>query len=446
MSEQKKLARPGEAALESMKLLQKESSLFKIPKVPKKKSSLKSNRVLDEDVYVQGIGKIIQRDFFPDLEKLNAQNEFLEATENKDYNRLKEIAMKYSSNQSRPPTEPYNTPATFETPHIDGVQLPLPPTVREQDQECEQVATDNKPKDITENHTLDSFLSTHTSEDNASYCRVIALEEKKRTAKLDSQYQAEVNSLALAEAASRLPLIEEQADHTMRPIELDTWVYRAKNHIMYVPDGAASQPASARPQLVHRNTRLRSEPFDHARSKEAISAIARTQDATITGKIGVDGVSISTGEKMLNIRLWAPLRRGPVWARPIPSYDLGPTSRARPSDWTAGIRRCPLWARAQRTACWTVGAGGDWALQLAERASAPPPPHHTARHAAHIRFSEQTRSVWRDRFQHPRRSSTPLVAKPNTPLRTGQSDNITDNLLQINVTKRTRLKAQDFFT
>lgn len=53
---------------------------------------------------MQGIAKIIQRDFFPDLEKLKAQNEFLEATENKDYHRLREIARKYSGN--RPPTEP----------------------------------------------------------------------------------------------------------------------------------------------------------------------------------------------------------------------------------------------------------------------------------------------------------------------------------------------------
>lgn len=54
--------------------------------------------------FFQGIAKIIQRDFFPDLEKLNAQNEFLEATENKDYARLRELTRKYSG--QRPPTEP----------------------------------------------------------------------------------------------------------------------------------------------------------------------------------------------------------------------------------------------------------------------------------------------------------------------------------------------------
>lgn len=53
---------------------------------------------------LQGIARIIQRDFFPDLEKLKAQNEYLEATENKDYHRLRELTRKYSG--SRPPTEP----------------------------------------------------------------------------------------------------------------------------------------------------------------------------------------------------------------------------------------------------------------------------------------------------------------------------------------------------
>lgn len=52
----------------------------------------------------QSIAKIIQRDFFPDIEKLHAQNEFLEATENKNLTKLMEIARKYSG--SRPPTEP----------------------------------------------------------------------------------------------------------------------------------------------------------------------------------------------------------------------------------------------------------------------------------------------------------------------------------------------------
>jgi protein DGCR14 len=52
----------------------------------------------------QEMGRIIQRDFFPDLEKLRAQNAYLEAVERNDVEKLREIYAKYSSGK-RPPTE-----------------------------------------------------------------------------------------------------------------------------------------------------------------------------------------------------------------------------------------------------------------------------------------------------------------------------------------------------
>lgn len=46
---------------------------------------------------------------------------------------------------------------------------------------------------------------------------------------------------------------------------------------MYVPDGAESQQAGPKPELQHHNTRLRTQPFDYAKNKEAITALARNQ-------------------------------------------------------------------------------------------------------------------------------------------------------------------------
>lgn len=45
------------------------------------------------------MSKIIQRDFFPDLEKLRAQNEYLEAVENKDLAKIQQIRAKYSGRE-----------------------------------------------------------------------------------------------------------------------------------------------------------------------------------------------------------------------------------------------------------------------------------------------------------------------------------------------------------
>lgn len=50
---------------------------------------------------MQGLEKIIQRDFFPDVTKLQAQKDYLEAEENGDLEKMREIAIKYGSASNR---------------------------------------------------------------------------------------------------------------------------------------------------------------------------------------------------------------------------------------------------------------------------------------------------------------------------------------------------------
>lgn len=52
MADENQPSRPGKLALQNMIFLKKESSVFKVPKVPKKKVK-KKTKVLDEDVYVE---------------------------------------------------------------------------------------------------------------------------------------------------------------------------------------------------------------------------------------------------------------------------------------------------------------------------------------------------------------------------------------------------------
>jgi protein DGCR14 len=50
-------------------------------------------------------------------------------------------------------------------------------------------------------------------------------------------YKAEEDSKEVVKESLRLPSIEEQASNDKRPLMVDTWNYRNKNYIMYVPDG-----------------------------------------------------------------------------------------------------------------------------------------------------------------------------------------------------------------
>ncbi|XP_067014653.2 splicing factor ESS-2 homolog [Anabrus simplex] len=302
--------RPGERALQMMKVV-KEVDIFKTPVCPAVKAKSKTKKVLDEDAYLQEMGKIIQRDFFPDLEKLKAQNEYLEAIERNDAQKLRELYLKYSSGK-RPPTERYASPATFETPmdvrREEEEQQPQTnaslPEVADKEPGSSSSKLDssdeNKPNNSEEpRQSLDEYLSSHTSEDNQSFQEIMHEADLKHRQKFAWLYKEEENSGERKKEMLALPSIEEQASDDKRPLMVDTWGYRNKNYIMYVPDGVSLTPeekvemASRRQSIAHCNTRLTQNPFDERQNKETIHQLAQSQAHNLEGKIGVDGKELT---------------------------------------------------------------------------------------------------------------------------------------------------------
>ncbi|NP_001123264.1 nuclear protein Es2 isoform X1 [Nasonia vitripennis] len=279
---------PGSMALETAKNM-KDLAIFKTPRGPAKRSKAK---VLDEETYVEKIGEIIQRDFFPDLEKLKAQNEYIDALESNDTKKMRELFEKYSFERPRT-SERLASPATFETPvHKENSSEDTPKSTASTSCKAKEPKTEER------RVGLDEFLSTNTSEDNASFEEIVFENEKKHRLKYAWLYKTETepNILAIENNSDRLLAIENGKKN--RPFQIDTWSYKNKNYIMYIPDGVELtteekiEMAKKRQEVIHYNTRLKVNPFNEQQNKETISELAKIQSKANDGKIGVDGKEI----------------------------------------------------------------------------------------------------------------------------------------------------------
>lgn len=267
---------------------------FKVPTntVPKKRKL----KVLDEDDYTQDLENIIARDFFPDVPKLQAQAEYLDALEKNDVVRLREIHSKYAST-SRPGTSSsaFNSPSTFETPVRKSVNDPTgldekSSQLSNSDQENGKVT-----KAASKNLSLDAYLSRTTSEDNASFATIMEEADQQHRAKHAWLYEREELAKAKHKDILALPNIAQQAIQDNPPLEIDTWTYNNRNSLMYVPDGVApserelNEMKSKQREIVHSSTRFQKSPFNELANRQAISDAAQIQARLKEGKIGVDG-------------------------------------------------------------------------------------------------------------------------------------------------------------
>lgn len=280
---------PGSQALEVARSSDN-LSIFKKPIGFAKRSSFKA-KVLEEDLYVHKMGIIIERDFFPDLEKLKAQNEYLEALEHNDAKKMHQLYAKYSF--GRPVTDRPVSPATFETPvRRDGAST-SEPQHSDTWSDTASVIEDPAEEDEINSLCLDQYLSRYTSEDDASFQEIMAEAEKRHKLKHAWLYKNEQKNAS----EKTEPLSIENASNSKWG-QLDTWAYTNKNYIMYIPDGVELtkeeqiEMAKKRQRVMYKNTRLAVNPYNEQQNKETMNKLAKSQSRLSDGKIGIDGKEI----------------------------------------------------------------------------------------------------------------------------------------------------------
>ncbi|XP_068224279.1 splicing factor ESS-2 homolog [Palaemon carinicauda] len=298
-----------------------DNSVFKKPDVPPPR---KRKKVLDEDTFVKEVERIIERDFFPDLENLKERVEYLEAKEANDILKLREFYAKYSNGDSSSFRNVEDSPATFETPLSNtGDATPLiggregsPKSARDAKENAESKDDDNV--DVAK-MSLDEFLNSHTSEDNESFEHLMKKNEAKFRLKHAWMFEAEeqhnkdhtpnlsLPTVEQREEASRLAITGTSLQNDSRPKQVENWKFNTFNSVMFVPDGVPMSRAKCieaaerkKREVNLSNTRYEGNPFTETLSQAAMLEASAVQASKKEGKVGVDGKELGKDTPKFN--------------------------------------------------------------------------------------------------------------------------------------------------
>jgi len=246
--------------------------------------------VLDEDEYEATLGKIIKRDFFPNLLKD-------EQDESSSGIAAPKRQGKFNSSWDDTPSQtPMQTPSLHSGPNKE-VQ-----------------------KKAMENMSLNEFLATHTSEDNASFVQIKAEDAAKRKEKLAWLYDSETKAIEFKQK-----MLENNPE--MKG-EMLTWDFKAKNKLLWPPD--AIEPTLNElpkdPVVMYKNTRFE-DGFAVPAPKPRKPELDDQGNEKVNGFSMVYTPNIEPGAEATPFMTWGSIDGTPMILDEKPSFKLPERSR-----------------------------------------------------------------------------------------------------------------------
>ncbi|KAJ7808284.1 nuclear protein Es2-domain-containing protein [Mycena olivaceomarginata] len=133
--------------------------------------SLNRQLVLEEDEYMEGLSKIIARDFFPSLVHIEAANGYLDALRTEDPHLINASVHRLEEVGATPLQRPLQTPGR--TPYAAG---PSETPLRRGGDGPSAAKRARYDTDVS----LDTYQARYTSEDNSSFTQILDEENRKR--------------------------------------------------------------------------------------------------------------------------------------------------------------------------------------------------------------------------------------------------------------------------